>query len=192
MSLPHIENSEVGMNKMEPLYKSLYELAITLPKPLQEKYGADVALITEQVTKVEGLDIAAKGAEAGVVQSFMGTSRSFANSKLDNTYYTISVTFNLNLRNGTDNFVYKLFKDWKNLCYNVETGETALKVDYCADFLRVREGNRAGDIYRIITMKDIFIEGGFDNMGDFDYSDGSAIRELVVKFRSDNGKEDNL
>jgi len=188
MPLPHIENSEVGINKMEPLYKSLFEVTFTLPKPLEEKFGADLALLTSQVTKIGGLEVA-KGVEAGTVQKFMGTTRSFLNSKMDDTSFEITVTFNLNLRNGTDNFVYKLLKAWKDLGYNLETGETALKVDYCADWLKCQVGNRAGDIYREIIMKDVFISGGLEGLGDYDYENGSDIQSVDVKFKSDWAKE---
>lgn len=188
MPLPHIQNSEVGMNKMEPLYTSLFEVAFTLPKPLEEQFGADVALLTEQVTKISGLDVA-KGVEASVQQGFMGTKRTFLASKMDDTSFEVTVGFNLNLRNGTDNFVYKLLKAWKDLGYNLETGETALKTDYTADWLKCTVGNRAGDIYREIIMKDVFISGGLDGLGEYDYSDGAAIQSVEVKFKSDWAKE---
>lgn len=187
MALPHIENSEVGINKMEPLYKSLYEVTFTLPKPLDEKFGTDIALITEQVKTISGLTVASKGVETAT-QKFMGTTRTFLNSKIDDTSFEIEIHLNLNLRNGTDNFVYKLFKAWKDLGYNLETGETALKTDYCADWLKCQVGNRRGDVYREIIMKDVFLFGGLEGMDDYDY-ESNELQELAIKFKSDRAKE---
>lgn len=190
MALPHITNSKAGINKMEPLYKSLFEVTFTIPAPLQAEFGADIAILTEQVQSISGLDIAEKGVDSSVTQKFMGTTRSYLQSKLDDTSFDITVKLALNLRNGTDNFVYKLLKAWKNLGYNLETGETALKTDYCADFLKIQVGNRAGDIYREIIMKDVFLSGGISGLNEYSY-EGNDLQEVEVHFRSDWAKETN-
>lgn len=187
MPLPHITNTPSGINKYEPLYKNIFEVSFTLPRPLQDEFNADIAILSSQVLSISGLDVADKGVER-TSQKGYGVTRSYLNSKIDDTSFDITVTFALNLRNGTDNFVYKLLKAWKNLGYNLETGETALKTDYTADFMKIQVGNRAGDINREIIMKDVFIFGGLAGMNDYGY-DNQDLATLEVHFSSDWAQE---
>ena len=38
-------------------------------------------------------------------------------------------------------------------------------------------------------MKDVFISGGLEGLGDYDYENGSDIQSVDVKFKSDWAKE---
>ena len=149
--LPHIKNSQAGNNRQDPNYKNMFEMYFTIPEALMSRFGNDVAVLTEQVQKVEGLGTLDKGPEK-VTQKFMGTTRTYLASKLDDTSHEITVTIALNLRKGTDNYIYKLFRAWNNLCYNKATGETTLKEEYCADWFKIVIANRGGDIYRQILF----------------------------------------
>lgn len=188
--LPHISNSQAGVNRMDPVYKNLFEVTFTIPEALQADFGADVAIITEQIQKIEGLGSLDKGVAANQ-QKFMGTSRTYLDSKPDSTFHELTVTLALNLREGTDNFIYKLFKAWNRLSYDLTTGETVLKKDYCSDWIKVRIANRAGDVYREIIYKDVMLKEGLDYQGTLDYGD-NGIEELTVKFVSDWALETNL
>lgn len=181
--LPHITNSQAGVNRMDPVHASLFEVYFTIPEALRERFGQDEAILTEQVLTVSGLGTLDKGPGAGQ-QKFMGSERSFLNPKLDQTHHEITVKFALNLRNKTDNFIYKLFKAWARLGYNISNGETTLKQDYCADWLRISYGNRAGDIYRDVIFKDVMLAEGLSFLDSLDYSSNDAA-ELEVKFISD-------
>lgn len=186
MALPHITNSQAGRNKYEPVYNNLFEVYFTLPEALRDKYGQDEALITEHVKNISGLQTLTKSPEL-VTQKFMGTDRSYLAAKLGDTFHELSITLTLNLRNATDNYIFKIFKDWNALGYDQATGAKALKVDYVADYLKVSIGNRAGDIYREIVYKDIILAevSGLDS---FDYEAGEP-QELSIKFRSDWAQE---
>lgn len=181
--LPHIGNSQAGVNRHDVLYTNMFEVYFTIPKPMQAEFGSDVAVLTEQVQSIEGLGSLDKSPET-TEQKFMGTSRTYINSKLDTTTHELTVKIALNLRNRTDNYIYKLFKAWRNLCYNLATGETSLKVDYVADWMKVVIANRAGDIYREIIYKDIMLAGPIEGFGTLDYSSNDLV-ELTVKFKSD-------
>lgn len=189
--LPHITNSEAGRNLYDPVFKNIYEVYFTLPDPLVSKFGKDTALITEHVTKIGGLGALNRAPGVGT-QKFMGTDRSYINPKLDSTSADIEVTLNLNLRNATDNYIYKLFRAWAALGYNQDTGERHLKKDCCAAFLKVSIANQAGDIYREIVFKDVMIMDSLGgNQEDLDY-DSTDAQELTVKFRSDWWTETQL
>ena len=184
MSLPHIKNSKAGINRQEPLFKQLFEVYFSIPEPLVAEIGAeDVNVLTEQVKGVSGLDTLTKS--PGVVeQTYMGATRSYLGAGLDSTAHDISITIQLNLRNATDNYIFKLFKKWNKLGYNQETGERSLKDEYVADFLRVVQFNKRGDIYRDITYHDIMLME-VTGMDGGEYGNATDIYELNIKFRSD-------
>ena len=114
----------------------------------------------------------------------MGTDRTYIIPKLDNTRAELELTFTLNLRDDVDNYIYKLFRAWAALGYDINTGARALKREYCADWLNVAIANRRGDIYHEIIFKDIMIADSITGINDLDYEQGDAL-ELTVKFVSD-------
>lgn len=188
MSLPHITNSEAGRNLYDPYHNCLFEVYFTLPAAIRAQFGQDEALLTEHVVKIDGLDALDKGPEASVEQKFQGTTRTYLAPKMDNTSAELTVEFNLNLRNGVDNYIYKVFKAWKNLNYDLETGTIVLKKDYVAEWMRVCVANRAGDVIKEVIFKDIMLSGNVDGLGSLDYSNNEAVN-ITVKFKSDWWKE---
>lgn len=182
-SLPHIRAIRAGIDKMDPVHKSIFEVSFTLPPLLQQLFGQeDVFLLTQQVTNVSGLDALQKTAAAGN-QTFMGASVSYLNPILDNTYADLTMNFNLNLRNVTDNFVLRIFKAWGNLGYDLSDGSRAIKSDYCAASFAIAEANRNGDVWRSYEFKDVMLTG-MSNLDDLDYTSSDA-RQLTCTFRSD-------
>lgn len=188
MSLPHITNSTAGRELYDPYHNCLFEVYFTLPAAIQAQFGQDEALLTEHVQTVGGLDALDKGPET-VQQKFQGTTRTFLAPKMDSTSADdISVVLSLNLRNSVDNYIYKLFKAWKNLNYDLETGTIVVKKDYVADWLRICIANRAGDVIREIVFKDVMLKGSIEGMSDLDYSNNEA-GQITVHFSSDWWKE---
>lgn len=184
MALPHLKNSQAGVNRFDPVHNSIFEVYFTLPEALRAEFGKDELLLTEHVTKIDGLG-ALYRSPGTETQKFMGTDRSYVKPQLDNTRAELSVTFTLNLRNGTDNYILKLFRAWAALNYDINTGKRVLKKDYCADWLKVSVANRAGDIHQEIVFKDVMINGDLAlSNTDLDYSNGTAL-ELTVNLVSD-------
>ena len=62
--LPHIQNSEAGRNKYDPVHKSIFELGFTLPNMIRGEFAQDEAVLTEHVLSISGLDALYKGVEA--------------------------------------------------------------------------------------------------------------------------------
>lgn len=183
MSLPHIQNSEAGRNLYDAVWKSLFEVYFTIPDLLRPEFGQDEAIITEHITKISGLDKLTTGVESAT-QTFMGTTRTFLKPKLDNTSYEISVSLTLNLRNKIDNYIFKLFRAWAKLGYDINSGATHLKKDYTAQWMKIAIGNPAGDVYREVIFKDVIMNGGVTGWDDLDYSSNEPV-EIEVKFISD-------
>lgn len=188
MGLPHIKNSAAGRNKWEPVFKSLFKAEFDLPIALAEKYGKDTMLLTEHVLSVN--DINTDKVPAVVTQKYQFTTRSYSSPIIDDTSIEFSVKFTLNLRNATDNYIWKIFKEWANLLWNSQTGEREIKINYCADSIRITEFNRKGDIYRKRKFYSCFISSPLEGMsGELDYNNAEPV-ELTVKFKSDYWDEE--
>jgi hypothetical protein len=188
MALPHLQNSTAGVNRFDPVNKSIFEVYFTLPEALRGEFAKDELLLTEHVLTVSGLDALYRAPETDV-QKFMGTDRSYIKPTIGETKANIEVKFSLNLRNGVDNYILKLFRAWAALGYDQNTGVRHLKKDCCADFLKISIANQAGDIYREIVFKDVMINGDLQgSQEDLDYENADAL-DLTVKFVSDWWKE---
>ena len=185
MALPHIKNSKAGINRQEPIFDNLFEVYFSIPEALANKgYGGeDVTVLTEQVIDVSGLNTLTKSPEKKT-QTFMGTTRTYLGAKLDDTSHTIGINLQLNMRNGTDNYIFKLFREWNALAYDIRTGTRTLKNDHVADFLRVVEFNRNGDIFRDITYHDIQLTKVEMSSDSLNY-EGGDIMKLAIEFVSD-------
>lgn len=183
MALPHIKNSQAGVNRFDPVHKSIFEVYFTLPESLRAEFAKDEMVLTEHVLNIGGLDALYRAPEVDS-QKFMGTDRSFIKPTIGETKANLEVDFSLNLRNGTDNYILKLFRAWAALGYDIKTGKRSIKKDYCADWLKVSIANREGDIYQEIVFKDIMINGALEMDGTLDYTADDALT-LKVKFVSD-------
>ena len=185
MALPHITNSKAGVNRWDPVHSNLFEVRFTLPEVLKAEFGQDEALITEHVLSIGGLDAIHRTAGTGQ-QKFMGTTRTFIQPGVEDTSAELTVTFSLNLRgeNGTDNFIYRLFKAWSRLGYDINTGAKVLKRNYCADWLEVKIANRAGDVYEDVIFKDVMVKESISGPAEYNYETLDALT-LEVKFASD-------
>lgn len=183
MALPHIKNSEAGVNRYDPVHKSIFEVYFTLPEALRNEFAKDEILLTQHVLTVSGLDALYKAPEVDV-QKFMGTSRSFIKPTVGDTHADIEIEFSLNLRNGTDNYIAKLLRAWGALGYDIKTGKRTIKKNYCADWLKISIANRDGDIYQEIVFKDVMMAGPVEIDGGLDYTADDAI-QAKIKLRSD-------
>lgn len=185
--LPHIKNIKSGINKYDPVHKSIFEVYFTLPEVLRQQFGEDEALLTEQIQTVSGLDILQKAPGVGE-QKFMGVTVSYANPVMDTTAAEITIVMNLNLRNVTDNFVLKIFKAWENLNYDLSDGTRTIKTDYISDNLRVAEANRNGEVWRAYIFHNLILSA-VTGLDDLDYTSTEA-RSLSVTFRADYWDDD--
>ena len=182
--LPHIKNMPAGINKWDPVHKSIFEVYFTLPPALQEisTLQQDSVILTQQVVTVGGLDALQKTTAVGE-QKFYGTTVSFLNPTVDTTAADITMNLNLNLRNVTDNYVLKIFRAWEDISYDLATGARGIKTDYIVDDLRIAEANRNGQIWRSYIFHHVMLTG-VTGLDDLDYSSNDA-RQLGVTFRAD-------
>jgi len=189
--LPHITNVHAGRERWDPMHQSIFEVGFSIPEALTKLgnpiTGEDTAILSEQVVSISGLDALQKVAAANS-QKFLGVDVSFLNPVLDSTTAEFTIVFNLNLRNVTDAYVLRLFKEWGKLSYNIGNGKRKLKQDYICETMHISEANRDGTVWREVTFKDVFLTAitGLDTL---DYNSSEA-RQLSVTFRSDYWDED--
>jgi hypothetical protein len=183
MALPHITNSKAGINKWDPMHVNMFEVSFTLPAALKADFPEEETQITEQVLSISGLGALHKTAGTNT-QKFMGTTRTYILPGLDDTSAEIEIKFALNLKNETDNYLYRLIKAWARLGYNILTGEKVLKKDYCAEAFEVKIANRAGDVIEDVVFKDVMMADSPDGLNEYNYETLDAA-ELTVKFKSD-------
>lgn len=185
--LPHVRNIKSGINRWDPNHSAVFEVYFTLPAAIQGQFAEDEAILTEQVTDVSGLDQLQKNTPVGK-QRFMNVDVSHSAPVIDETRATITIVFNLNLRNVTDNFVLKVIMAWKNLNYNLADGSRTLKNEYVADNLRIAEANRDGTIWRSYVFHDVIL-GDVTGIDTLNYDDNES-RKLTCVFVSDFWDDD--
>ena len=182
MPLPHYSNDQTSRRgrNFEPVQGNLFEVTILPPAGVS---GANMLL--QHVKSISGLEI---NKEIGTTeQKFKFVTRSFA-SQPDSTSLDVEITFTLNLNEANEAYVYKTMKQWRDLIYNPATGTFGLKKDYVGTII-VTQFNRAGDIFRTITLEDAFISSGLPFLTDGDYESADP-QELSVTWRVDSWKED--
>ena len=182
LTLPHIKNMAAGINKWDPVHKSIFEVHFTLPEAIASEFTEDTALLTTQVFSVSGLDALQKTTAAGE-QKFYGVTVSFLNPTVDTTAADLTIVFNLNLRNVTDNYVLKIFRAWAKLSYDLSDGTRVIKADYISDNLRVAEANRNGEVWRSYVFHHVMLTG-VTGLEGLDYTSNDAV-QLTCTFRAD-------
>lgn len=185
--LPHVRNIKTSINRWDPNHSAVFEVYFTLPAAIQSQFAEDEAILTEQVTDVSGLDQLQKNTPVGK-QRFMGVDVSHSSPVIDETRATITIVFNLNLRDVTDNFVLKVLMAWKNLNYNLADGTRTLKSNYVADNLRIAEANRDGTIWRSYVFHDVIL-GDITGIDTLNYDDNEA-RKITAVFVADYWDDD--
>lgn len=182
MPLPHYTQSRASTQKFEPIYPNLFEVTIFSP------LGDDTGLILEHVKTIGGLNNLNPSIDL-VGQKYKFADRSFAGMPAS-TSADITLNFTLNLNDANENFIYNTFRNWYKLIYDPLTGEMGLKKDYVGSMIIV-QFNRAGDIFRKITLKDAFPTGQPDFLDELNYETQDAA-ELAMTYQVDHWVEENV
>ena len=182
MPLPHYTQSRASSQRFEPIQPNLFELTVFSP------LGDDTGLILQQVKSIGGLNALNPAVET-VQQKYKFADRSFAGMPTQ-TFVDLPVNFTLNLNDANENYIYNTFRNWYKLIYDPLTGEMGLKKDYVGSMILVQY-NRAGDIYRKITFKDVFPIGQIDFVDEMNYATQDAV-ELTMTYRCDHWVEENV
>lgn len=180
---PHINNIKAAYERWDPMHNSIFEVDFTVPYVMQGEFDQDSLLVlSQQVVSVNGLDGLQKPLTMYTMK-YLGVDVAFFNPMLDNTGIDFDITFNLNLRNVSDAYVYKLFKQWLRLIYNMATGVVPLIAQAKAESMTILEANRDGTVWRQVVLKNVVITG-MQGMNNLDYN-STEPRQLNVNFHAD-------
>ena len=182
MPLPHYTQSRASSQRYEPVQPNLFEVTVFSP------LGDDTGLILEQVKTIGGLNNLNPAVDA-IGQKYKFADRSFA-SMPGQTFMDLTVNFSLNLNEANENYIYNTFRNWYKLIYDPLTGEMGLKKDYVGSMIIVQY-NRAGDVFRKITAKDVFPTGQPDFVDELSYETPDAV-DLTMTYRCDHWVEENV
>jgi hypothetical protein len=103
------------------------------------------------------------------------------------TSIDVTINFSLNLNDANQLYTYKTLRDWYKKTYNPETGEMGLKKDYTGTLIIVQY-NRAGEIFRKLTLFDVFPTGGLSLADSLEYATNDPVA-LDVMFKCDHWEE---
>ena len=180
--LPHIKNVAAGMHKWDPVQQSIFLVGFKVPPSMQGEYNPDeLNILSQQVISVSGLDNLNHSVKM-YQQKYLGVDRSFFNPVIDNTGIEYTITFNLNIRDRNDVYVFKLFKEWINLIYTLSTGVMSL-IGQAYGKMIILEANRDGTVWRQIVLKNVVVTD-IKGMETLDYTSPDA-RILQVTFHAD-------
>lgn len=180
--LPHYSNDQSSKKgkQYEPVQANLFEVTILPPAGVK-----DSGLLLQHVNNISGLEGLYKEVSA-VEQKYKFATRSFAGIP-DSTSLEVTINFSLNLNDANQAYLYKTMRQWYLAQYNPQTGEMGLKKDYTGTIVII-QFNRAGDIYRTITLEDCFIVSGLAMTGELSYETADA-QTMDVMWRCDTWKE---
>ena len=182
MPLPHYTQARASSQRFEPIQPNLFEVTIFSP------LGDDTGLILEQVKTIGGLNNLNPSIDA-VSQKYKFADRSYAGMP-GQTFVDLTLNFTLNLNEANENYMYNTFRNWYKLIYDPLTGEMGLKKDYVGSMIVVQY-NRAGDIFRKITLKDVFPIAQPDFVDELSYETPDPV-ELSMTYRCDHWLEENV
>lgn len=181
MALPHYSQDQTSRSgkQFEPVQANLFEVTILPPAGV-----ADAPLMLQHINSVSGLDLYKE--VAAVEQKYKFSTRSYAGQP-DTTAVDVTINFSLNLNDANQAYLYKSMRQWYNNQYDPQTGAMGLKKDYVGTIVVV-QFNRAGDIYRTVTLEDCFITSGLPFTNELSY-EGADAQALEVTWRCDTWKE---
>lgn len=178
--LPHWDNSQASNRYWEPVFLNQFRVVITPPAAVTE--GVD--LLVEQVLTVSGLpEFLTQGT---TVQYYKFSKRAYANGTPNDTLTNLDMTFEVNLNDENNMYVYNTLRAWSDLIYDPLTGRQGLKKDYVGQ-IAVDVFNKAGDIFREYKFPVSFIREPFNAMS-LDYTKNDFYK-LTAKFVCDVYRE---
>ena len=179
--LSHIRNSEAGRRSYEAVTDNMFKVTIIPPVGV---VGSE--LLTEQVINCTGWRV--PGPE-GVQQMFQQSRRNYASTDVDDTQ-TISMTFELNLNDQVQNYVYNTIMTWRSAVRNPFTGERGLKKDYIGTII-IESYAADGTIFWVRKLKNAFPSGELSSIGQNDVSNAEPVK-LEQTFICDYYEEQRL
>lgn len=185
--LPHWDNSAAAINNYEPIFQNQFELVINTPAFVTNNDDNN-ALLIEQIKTVSGLpEFLTPGS---TTQTYKFAKRAYANATPNNTLVdSLQVTFEVNINDENNMYVYNTLRAWGDLIYDPLTGTQGLKKDYVGTMSLVIF-NKAGEIFRTYEFINAFLKEPLSAMT-LDYNSNN-LYTLTAKFTADTYRETRI
>lgn len=185
--IPHAKNIPASVERYDPVHISLFKVILSVPLYIAGQYNmTELDLISTQILTIEGLDTLQKPIST-YTKKYLGVETIGVRPSFDSTIASFSITFNLNLRKVSDNYVFKLFKEWVDFIYSLGMGLQTLKYQYIAEYLNVYQANRDGTIWREVKFKNV-MPVSIQGLNSLDYSSNDAAT-ITVNFMAEYWEE---
>lgn len=179
--LSHVKNSEAGRKNWESHVDSLFKVTFIPPAGV-----TNYEILTEQVVSVTGWKV--PGPEA-VQQQFMQAKKNSASTEVDQTQ-NLTFTFELNLNDQYQNYVYNTIMDWRKKVFNPATGEYGMQKDYKGTII-IESFAANGKIYWTRKLVNAWPSGELNTIGQNDYNSAEPVK-LEQAITADYYKEETL
>lgn len=187
--LPHYRNWTSNNDMFEPVFNAYFVVSLTPPSSLSDKYTWD--LVLENLTKVGGLDFA-KMMPTVKTQSFKGAKRSYVGGKVPEQFQDIELSFEVNLNNSNQMYVYNALRDWCDLAYNPMTGKMGTKKDYAGGPIIISQYTADGDVFRQVTFNKCIPTSRVAAPTEYDWENDEIFKVEGWKLRCDDPIEVTL
>lgn len=192
MPLGHFTNVATATNMWEPVFKSLFEVSITLPPLVAANLGEGIrGIMLENATSVP---MPAYPKIEVKPQRFKYTTRIYPTlpAQTHLTDQTIKFNINQSVNVSQNNYigsyvagkipVFRGIKDWYDLIWNNETGQLNYKGNLVAT-VTIDEHDKEGLVIRRVIWHNAYITG-FSGWEDLSW-DSTEIVELSATFALD-------
>lgn len=161
--LSHYTSSKASTQKYEPIFNNQFEVVITPPGSIPVPAGnpGNGNILLEHVKSISGFAPDINPGE--VAQKYKNAKRYYSGAAPNRTGFDLNISFEVNLDNSNSMYVFKTLRQWSDLEFNPLTGGMGLKVDYTGTIV-IRIFNKAGDVFRQVTCKDVFLMKSINDM----------------------------
>lgn len=185
--IPNIYSIPAALEHYDPVHSSLFKVIFSVPLLISGQYDLnELDLISTQIISIEGLDTLQKPIST-YTRKYFGVETVGIKPTIDSTIANFTITFNLNLRKVSDNYVFKCFKEWMNIMYDLPMGAHSIKYLYVGEYLNIYQANRDGTIWRQINFKNVF-PTNITGLSSLDISSSDAVT-LGVSFIAEYWEE---
>lgn len=187
----HYKNSQAATGMWEVVSPALFEVYFKFPNILDNNNTWDgyQQLMFEHVRSITGLD-GVTPTIGTVVQKYKFAERHYAAAGPDKTSLELTITFTMNLNNSHENYIYNMLRNWYDLVYNPQNGQTLTKKEYAnGSLMTIFEHDRDGSIYREINCFNFFPSTPPTGLNDDNYDSMGDAKTVSITFLVDDWVE---
>jgi len=148
--LPHYKSSIPAQKHWDPVFLAYFDIQITPPPGI-----ADWPLVMNNILSIGEISLN-KFPESIAQQTYKNAKRRYVGGAVPDQTQDLTLSFEVNLNDSDEMYVYKALRRWCDLAYNPLTGKFGMKRDYHGGPIIITQFNANGDIFRQITYQVCF------------------------------------